>query len=82
MPSRPSLSAPNAVNFAITNPVPVISNINPSQVMAGAGAIALTINGSGFVPNSIVRVNNADHPKTFVSARLSRWSLHPSCGIP
>ncbi len=64
----PAGGTSNAVNFAITNPVPVISNINPTQVMAGAGAIALTINGSGFVPNSIVRVNNADHPKTFVSA--------------
>jgi hypothetical protein len=64
----PAGGTSNAVNFSITNPVPSITSINPTQVIAGSGPLTLTINGSGFVPNSIVRVNNADHPKIFVSA--------------
>ncbi|MEO6725902.1 MAG: IPT/TIG domain-containing protein, partial [Blastocatellia bacterium] len=54
----PAGGTSNAVNFSLSNPAPAISSINPTQVMAGAGAITLTINGSGFVPGSIVRVNN------------------------
>ncbi|MEO6727080.1 MAG: hypothetical protein ABIP14_17465, partial [Blastocatellia bacterium] len=64
----PAGGTSNAVNFSLSNPAPAISSINPTQVMAGAGAITLTINGSGFVPGSIVRVNNADHSKTFVTS--------------
>src|SRR5262249_19569726 len=64
----PAGGTSNAANFSITNPAPTIASINPTQVVAGSGPLTLTINGSGFVPNSIVRVNNADHPKTFVSA--------------
>ncbi|HMY71664.1 MAG TPA: pre-peptidase C-terminal domain-containing protein, partial [Blastocatellia bacterium] len=58
----------NSVNFSVTNPAPAITNINPTQVTAGGGAFSLTVNGSGFVPGSIVRVNSADRTTTFVNA--------------
>jgi len=58
----------NVVNFSVTNPAPAVTSINPASVIAGSGAFALTINGSGFVPGSIVRVNGADRTTTFVNA--------------
>jgi hypothetical protein len=73
----PAGGTSNAVNFAISNPVPAITSVNPTQVTAGSGPVTLTIQGSGFVPNSIVRVNNADHPKTFVSANQLTTTLSP-----
>lgn len=57
----------NLANFTITNPAPVITNINPAQAIASGGGFVLTINGSGFVTGSIVRVNNNDRPTTFIS---------------
>lgn len=63
----PAGGTSNAVNFSITNPMPAITGINPGQVIAGSGPFTLMITGGGFVPGSIVRVNNADRPTTFVS---------------
>ncbi len=58
----------NAVNFTLNNPVPSISSLSPDARTAGSTAFELTVNGSGFVNNSIVRWNGQSRTTTFVSA--------------
>ncbi len=63
----------NSATFTITNPpnpVPAITTISPSVVNVGGAVFMLTVNGAGFTPSSVVRVNGnggADRPTTFVS---------------
>ena len=57
----------NAQTLTITNPVPVISGISPSSRRAGRSAFILTVNGSRFRPDSLVRWNGSDRTTTFVS---------------
>jgi hypothetical protein len=56
-----------SVAFSITNPAPRITSINPDTAVAGSGAVALIINGSGFTANSQVRFNGNDVPTTYVT---------------
>jgi Domain of unknown function (DUF4082)/Bacterial Ig-like domain/Bacterial Ig domain len=50
------------------NPVPTTSGLAPNSAIAGGAAFTLTVNGTNFVTNSVVRWNGADRPTTFVSA--------------
>jgi hypothetical protein len=45
-----------------------ITSINPSTVAAGSPSFSLTVFGSGFTVNSVVRVNAINRPTTFVSS--------------
>src|SRR5207249_3666329 len=58
----------NAQTFTITNPVPTTTGLSPASAPAGGPGFTLTVNGSGFIPGSLVRWNGADRPTTFVSA--------------
>ena len=67
----PGGGASNAQTFTIEtndNPMPSTTGLTPSAATAGAGAFALTVNGTGFVPDSIVRWGGSDRATTFVSA--------------
>jgi len=57
----------NSATFAIKAPQ-VITALQPSSVEAGGGAFSLTVNGTNFEPNSIVRWNNVDQLTTVVSS--------------
>ena len=59
----------NAVTFTITSgtPLPTITTLNPNLTGAGGPAFTLTVNGTGFVSNSVVRWNGADRTTSFVS---------------
>jgi hypothetical protein len=46
----------NAVNFTVANPVPTIVSLSPNAVAVDTGATLVTINGSGFRPDSVVDV--------------------------
>ncbi|MFN8542283.1 MAG: S8 family serine peptidase, partial [Thermomicrobiales bacterium] len=50
------------------NPVPSITTIAPTSATAGGAQFTLTVNGSNFVPGSVVRWGGADRPTTYVSA--------------
>ncbi len=58
-----------AVTFTITgpNPAPSISSLNPTSVFEGGPGFNLTVNGSGFVSNSVVRLDGQDRVTTLVS---------------
>ena len=51
----------------ISNPVPTLGTLNPSNVEEGGPSFTLTVNGADFVPGSVVRWNGADRTTTFVS---------------
>src|SRR5262249_28666005 len=57
----------NAVTFTVTNPAPAITTLSPDQVLAAGPQFALTVNGSGFVNGSVVRVNGQDRQTMFNS---------------
>lgn len=66
--------SPRFDNFARTglgssgsNPVPAVTTLAPSSVVAGSGALTLTVNGSNFIGGSQVRWNGANRTTTFIS---------------
>jgi YVTN family beta-propeller protein len=58
----------NSVNFAVNNPVPVITPpLSPAGAIAGSAGFTLTINGTGFINGSVVSIGGANRATTFVS---------------
>jgi hypothetical protein len=58
-----------AATFAIgTNPLPTISSLSPGSVAPGSAAFTLTVDGSSFVPASVVNWSGAPLTTTYVSA--------------
>jgi len=55
------------INPPGANPVPTISTLNPASVGVNT-AFTLTVNGTGFVGGSVVRINGNSRPTTVVSA--------------
>lgn len=49
------------------NPVPTLSALSPSSIIAGNQSFTLTVSGSNFVSNSEVRWNGLARPTTFLS---------------
>ncbi|MBS1811226.1 MAG: hypothetical protein JST84_23890 [Acidobacteria bacterium] len=56
-----------AITFTINNPLPTLTNLAPNTITAGSSAFSLTVTGTGFVANSVVRWNGSDRTTTFVS---------------
>jgi hypothetical protein len=56
------------MGLAASNPVPFIGNLSPAAAQAGGGAFTLTVNGAGFVEDSVVRWNGEDRPTTRLSS--------------
>jgi uncharacterized protein (TIGR03437 family) len=58
----------NNLSLAINNrPAPTITSLNPATILNGSPAFTLTVNGTGFFPESRVHWNGADRRTTFVS---------------
>jgi parallel beta-helix repeat protein len=57
----------NSAPFQVTNPAPALTGISPDAAIAGDPAFILTVEGTGFVPESVVRWNGEDRATTFVS---------------
>ncbi len=51
-----------------TNPVPVLTNISPNSITAGAASLTLTLTGTNFIPNSTVQWNGSGRLTTYVSS--------------
>jgi hypothetical protein len=56
-------------------PRPSIDSINPDNWGTGSGAVEITINGSNFVADSIIRWNSQDKTPVFVSNNQLRLQL-------
>jgi hypothetical protein len=57
-----------ALTFAVKNPVPVLSSISPTSLIAGGNGFTLTATGTSFVQGAQVRRNGYALATTFVSA--------------
>jgi hypothetical protein len=55
------------LTFTINNPLPSLSGLSPANVLAGGPDFTLTLTGTSFVPTSVVQVNGASKPTTFIS---------------
>ena len=49
------------------NPVPVISSVSPNSIQVGTYPATVTIDGSGFTPDSVARWDGEDRETTYVS---------------
>jgi hypothetical protein len=58
----------NAQTFTINNPVPTTTSLSPSTAVAGGAAFTLTVNGTGFVSNSVVQWNGSNRTTTYISS--------------
>jgi hypothetical protein len=54
--------------FTINNPTATITSLSPSSATAGGAAFTLTVNGTNFLPTSVVNFNAAPRTTTFVSS--------------
>lgn len=64
--SNPGTAASNALTVAVTpNPTPTLTSLFPGGTAFGGPGFTLTVNGSDFVPTSVVRWNGSDRPTTF-----------------
>jgi hypothetical protein len=53
---------------AATNPVPIVSNISPTNATPGGSAFTLAVNGTSFISSSAVQWNGAAQPTAFVNS--------------
>jgi hypothetical protein len=68
----------NALTFTIHNPLPMIHSLSPSSVVVGAAGLTLTVFGTDFVRNSVVRWNGSDRETTFTSRNQLRATVAAS----
>jgi outer membrane protein assembly factor BamB len=59
----------------VNNPLPVLNSITPTQLDAGTGITTLTVNGSGFNPQSVIRLNGTALTTNFISSTQLTASL-------
>jgi uncharacterized repeat protein (TIGR01451 family) len=52
----------------IVNPVPTTTSISPSSVTAGSSSFTMTVNGTNFIPTSVVQIGGVSLTTTYVSA--------------
>ena len=64
---NPGGAASNTLTFTINAPTPVITGLSPSAATAGGPQFTLTVNGSGFLPGSLVLWNGLPQTTSYVS---------------
>lgn len=62
------VSPATAFRVTATNPVPVLTNLEPGVATVGVTQVGLTVTGRNFAVNSVVRVNGTDRPTTFINS--------------
>ncbi len=58
----------NAQTFTVNNPAPTTTTISPSNRTVGDAGFTMTVNGTNFVPGSIVRFGGSNRSTTFVNS--------------
>jgi hypothetical protein len=64
----PGGGASGAVNFTVNNPQPALSSVSPSVLAGGSPDTIVNVVGANFVTQSIVNLNAAALPTSFVSS--------------
>lgn len=65
-------------SIVIPNPVPTLTSIAPTTAPQNGPALSLTVNGSNFIPSSVVQWNGSGRPTTFVGATQLTASIAAS----
>jgi IPT/TIG domain-containing protein len=60
------------------NPLPSIAAIDPPSVPVGGAEVKITIKGSNFIEESVVRVNDSERPTDFASTTQLVAHLTPA----
>src|SRR3989344_6154982 len=66
------------INLESHNPIPSISSIKPNSIDKIREKITITITGNGFIPDSVVRKNNANRITTFIDSKHLLVDIFPS----
>ncbi|MDJ0909434.1 MAG: hypothetical protein QNI99_09575 [Woeseiaceae bacterium] len=64
--------------IVIDNPVPVLTSIDPTNVLEGSGSFVLTAFGTDFTADSTVRWDGLDRTTTFISSNEIRANIPAS----
>jgi hypothetical protein len=59
----------SVVSPQTTNPTPVLNSISPTSALASGAQFTLTVNGSGFLPSSVVEWNQTPLPTSYVNSQ-------------
>ena len=65
----------NTRSFTVNNPLPTLTSVSPALTSGGGTGLALILRGTGFVPNSICRLNGLDKTTTYIGATEIQASL-------
>src|SRR5438093_1999640 len=65
---QPGGGSSNAVSLSIVNPVPRVTSLAPATAVAGSDTFSLIVNGSNFLPGSLIQWNRNSRTTTFVSS--------------
>jgi hypothetical protein len=57
---------------------PTIATLTPASLLASAGPTVIAVNGSNYLPNSVVEVNQAGVATTFVDAQNLTFTFDPT----
>jgi len=71
-------TASKSFTLVVSVSTPVLTSINPSTVLAGGLAFTLTVNGTNFLSNSVVRWNGLNRTTTFVTSSQLRAAIPAS----
>ncbi len=73
------LEAAQSITVKVVAPVPAISNLSPSSIVAGGtSSLVLTVNGASFVEGATVQWDGSDRPTVFVSNSVLRADIPSS----
>lgn len=61
--------------MAVNNPLPTISGVSPSHIIAGSGDTTVTVTGSGILSSTTLLLNGAAHAGTVVSGTQMTFVL-------
>ncbi len=65
----------NMASINVQNPAPVLTTLAPASVVMGSPDTLLTVTGSGFTSTSLVQLNGANYPTTYVSGTQLKATL-------
>ncbi len=71
----PGGGSSNSFALKVKNPLPGISALTPTSILAGSTGGQLGVTGTGFVPDSVVTLNGAPRTTTFLSGAQLQATL-------
>jgi hypothetical protein len=73
--SAPGGGASKEVTFAVVNPIPRVTALDPLSVIAGSGTTQLEVTGDSFVEGSKIVFGSTDLATTFTSSTLVKGTI-------